>query len=420
MKRFNYNLNYQTAQTGKFFQLVPLNYIEVVPGDTVQGTIQTRLLSDTTKVPILNRTYFDTYAFYIPFRLMWDEFPEFIANRESGLSVPRITNTWRWNFEPALLNPATEAYNPIWLRSAYNLVYNQFFRRNNYPERSETDNTPAVTFMRPSTWHESLENETSVTETDISGDSTVSDLRQSFAKDRFDKVRQFYGSKYTDYLAALGVQASWSILDEPETIGKKHADLPYRMINATADTSGNTGTAEYVGDPAGYFDGVNSLSLKRTFCPEHGIIAVYAVPRMDTLNDSVGGLPLMTKINTEDYFSPEYLTERKVDIRNRLLGEGNGSGSSIYRSPIYEDLRKGINYIAGHDLETAQSLYFATFNGTNATNISYNTRNPNTIDDLFVGRLGGDVTKANYQLTSRYRIKRSSPIRPDSSSHGVA
>ena len=96
-RRNNYGLNFQTINGAKFFELLPLSYMEVVPGDTITGTIKSRLFSDTTKVPMLNRTYFDTFAFYIPFRLIDDTFPDFIAG--NGGSVPTLTSIFRENFE---------------------------------------------------------------------------------------------------------------------------------------------------------------------------------------------------------------------------------------------------------------------------------------------------------------------------------
>lgn len=423
MKRHTYKLNFQTLQMGKFFQLLPLSYTEVVPGDTISGTIQTRLISDTSKFPNMTRTYFDTFAVYCPFRLLWDGWPEFIAG--NGGTIPTVTTKFPENFETNFilggddLTGGTE--NLCWYRYLYNLVYNQFIRQEGFPERAENADTVAGVFMRPSTFMESLKTAADTPETDITGDTTVSDLRESFAKDRFDKTRQYYGSKYTDYLAALGVQANWSILEEPEIIGRKHADLPFRMISATTDIAAVTPTGEEeatnVGDPAGYFDGVNTLNLRRTFCPEHGIIGVFAVPRMDTLNIKQGGYPLQCKVDFRDYYSPEYLTERTQEWPNRITGGAVLETASDYRTPIYADLRKGCHMVAG-DPNALLAPYFATFSGGTATNLSYLSRSPNEIANDFQGRLATGL--AQYQLTSVHRLQRNSPVRPDNSSHGVA
>ena len=56
-------------------------------------------------------------------------------------------------------------------------------------------------------------------------------------------MRAFYGDRYTDYLRSLGVNASWSVLSEPETIGKIHTDWKYRQI-ANTSVSNTPGDSE--------------------------------------------------------------------------------------------------------------------------------------------------------------------------------
>lgn len=217
MKRNRYGINCQSLQLADFFELVPLHYLEVVPGDTVQGTVQARLFSDTTKAPLMNRAYFDLFAFYVPYRLLWEEFPEFIAKGadDNTLVPPRVFDTWRPNFEPGFIFPdgGEGPYNVGWLRYAYNKIFNDFFRPSQNPERALNQGTSfGITSMRRSTFMESTLEENQNVETPLNA-TTIEGLRQEFAEDRFRKTRQFYGDKYTDYLAALGVEASWSMMN---------------------------------------------------------------------------------------------------------------------------------------------------------------------------------------------------------------
>ena len=129
-RRYRYGLNSQTLNQANFFELIPLNYTEVVPGDTVSGSFASNFISDTTVRPLFNRTYMDTFAFYIPFRLLWDQFPEFIADENSGLTPPTVTDVFFQNFENRLVADApANLNNAPWIRYAYNLVANSFFNR---------------------------------------------------------------------------------------------------------------------------------------------------------------------------------------------------------------------------------------------------------------------------------------------------
>lgn len=405
MRRFKHGINTQNSNASDFFKLCPLQYIEVAPGETLQGTFQSRLWSDTTTKPVLNRTYFDTYAFYVPFRLLWPDFPEFIANSESGLQVPTVTSAFPLNFEKKVLgangtNPATSQ--TAWMRRAYNLIWNTYFRAAGEDERAQDDNSEALTYIRPSTFHESIRAAADISSEPIPT-GTLDDLRQSFAKDRFDKLRSFYGAKYTDYLAALGVEASWSILDDPEMLGQKHADLPYRVVNATA-TGETLDTG--VGDPAGYFDGVNTLKMRRTFCPEHGLICVYGVAKMDTwaLNGHVH--PVLCKTSQSQYWSPEFAAET-IDQWPEQLWVDNSVLTDTYPMPKYADYMKGGNLL-GKQKAFATAGYLATYTAQDAVP-DYRQRNQADYASLFTGSLYDPVV-AQYQVTVKTAVTKVSPI----------
>ena len=130
-------------------------------------------------------------------------------------------------------------------------------------------------------------------------------MRRAFAEDRFKKIRGYYGEKYTEYLAALGVKASWSISDEPELIGKASKDWQFSQTNATVNGIASGGGEEnYVGDPAGQFQGGHATRIRPTFCPEHGLIMMIGVARMETVNDFGNCPPWLGKDRWERYYTP--------------------------------------------------------------------------------------------------------------------
>jgi hypothetical protein len=128
MKRFKYGLNNHVTQSSNFGELVCLGITDVNPGETISGTSAVKLLSESATKPILNRTYHDVYAFYVPYRLVWDEWPDFIAGDSPG-PIPTLANVA--NSYQQCLNgrgglPNT-AFNAFGCR-AYNLIWNKFFR----------------------------------------------------------------------------------------------------------------------------------------------------------------------------------------------------------------------------------------------------------------------------------------------------
>ena len=97
--RQKYGYNCQTMNWGKMYQLVPLCHIEVVPGETIQGSIQANVFSEPTKRPLLNRHYVDVYGFYTPLRLLDSSFPDFVSGRDPSAAPPFVTDTFYENFE---------------------------------------------------------------------------------------------------------------------------------------------------------------------------------------------------------------------------------------------------------------------------------------------------------------------------------
>ena len=408
MKRYVHGINCQWTNAGKFFQLIPSFYHEVAPGETLSGKIQTRLWSDTLNKPVLNRTYFDTYAFYIPFRLLWDEFPDFIKDEESGLTVPQVTDKFSHNFENDFTlgadGVAAASANTAWLRYAYNLVYNKFFLSAGGSERTETDNSVATVFVRPSTLHESVRLNTDIDSVPIPT-GNIDDLRQAFASDRFKKLRGWYGDKYTDYLSALGVEASWSILDEPEMVAQKHADLPMRTSQSTTDNTENN-----VGDPAGYFDGVNTIPVRRTFCPEHGLFAVYTVAKMDTWNVNGHNCFTLNKAKHEKYWTPEFNAETQEEWDRQLWYGDSVNNVSPYRLTKWEDYRKGQNCV-GIQKSFGLPGYLATYNKNEAFGADgYRRRAPDDYDGLFGQYLYDGTSQGHYQITTKVQMRKQSPV----------
>ena len=116
MKRFKYGLGSIVQNATAFGTMTPLGYIEVVPGDTVSGTIDIQVFSDTTNQVIMNNAYCDYIVTYTPFRLMWDSFPDFLMTGTG--TVPTVTDKWQFNFEKAFTIPdsgAAGTSNAAWL-----------------------------------------------------------------------------------------------------------------------------------------------------------------------------------------------------------------------------------------------------------------------------------------------------------------
>ncbi len=427
MKRYQYGQNFQTFQSSKFPYLTPLGFIEVAPGETLSGKFTTESWSDTTDRPILNRTYMDTAAFYVPYRLLDPNFPDFIAG-VSDVTPPMTTGTNPFFFEKQIVGSDQSGECGAWNRRAYNLIWNKFFRPSFRDEVDLDQPFPADAAQRPTTFHESVLKQADVPDEQVSinlanESVSIDDLREGFAQDRWNKIRAMYGNKYSDYLAALGVNSSWGITDEPELIGKASKDWQFQTVNATVTNDNDT-----IADPAGYFLGKHATRIRNTFCPEHGLIVMLGVARMEMINREQASphLAKYSKVGQsaervrELYYSPEFETVRTEGHTTRLWNESIGAGQNPI-TRMFEEYRKPSNqYGSWQEVTNPQKLYFKTATTGEQSDV-YEFRNiPEAVfNGIFTGNMGGE-SQVHYCSTTEVRMTKKSPVRPPQRLSGVS
>lgn len=62
--------------------LIPFYVDEILAGDTVQLPMAGAVRMATPIFPVLDNAYLDTYFFYVPFRLVWEHFQEFMGENK--------------------------------------------------------------------------------------------------------------------------------------------------------------------------------------------------------------------------------------------------------------------------------------------------------------------------------------------------
>lgn len=418
--RNRYGLFQQTVTWGNLGEIRPLGYAEVIPGETIQGTIEVNVFSQPTVRPVSTRVYGDVFAFYVPNRLTWDQWPEWIsqARRETtDPNLPLLSDLWADNFEERFCvesNPGVSGYdrNTVWLRRAYNLIYYSFFQDDQRDSGQSMDGTTIQNpLRRPSTIEAMISSAAATrlggTDIDVSGGTlNTDDLREALAQDRFERVRAWYGDKYTDYLRSLGVRSGWALQEEPELIGKIHADLKFRTVNNT-----NAAATDPLGAGAGYFHATPRLKVNPTFVPEHGVIAIILVTRTDIAVEEGPVPPVLAKDEVTDYWSPEYAQMKDPSIPAIVFQTGLAASNSNFNVPRWEEYRRGMNMtIEPTSWETAgpvQNTYL--FHKAPTGSVANHIReNPADYDDFFTSSWLG--ANGHMQVTSQWRMFRKSPV----------
>lgn len=151
IKRSTFDMSFDHKTTFNTGELVPILVQEILPGDTFK--IETNFICrmQTPIKPVMDDAYIDIYYFFVPNRLTWDHWQEFMGENKEGAwddeqteyTIPTITNESKWGdelygFEKGSVadhmglpvNSTTDPVNALPFR-AYVLIYNEWFRNQN-------------------------------------------------------------------------------------------------------------------------------------------------------------------------------------------------------------------------------------------------------------------------------------------------
>lgn len=136
---FNINDNFKTtAVTGKLY---PIMVREILPGDTFRINMSGVVRMLTPIFPVLDSLYIDTYFFYVPNRLTWQHWKEFVGENKDvywedpvEYTIPQIKmpeGGWqKGSLADAMALPTLVGGNTVSALPfrAYCLIWNNFFR----------------------------------------------------------------------------------------------------------------------------------------------------------------------------------------------------------------------------------------------------------------------------------------------------
>lgn len=89
--RFQRNQNIKTSFNAG--DLIPFYLDEVLPGDTVSIDTSKVVRMSTLIAPIMDNIYLDTYFFFVPNRLVWDHWKQFMGENTESAWIPETSYT---------------------------------------------------------------------------------------------------------------------------------------------------------------------------------------------------------------------------------------------------------------------------------------------------------------------------------------
>lgn len=157
IQRSSFNRSHMLKTTFDASSLIPIFCDEVLPGDTfnLRASLFGRLA--TPQKPIMDNLYLETFFFFVPNRLVWDNWEKFCGAQDNpgdstDFSIPtRITGSptvgGLYDYFGLPTGQANIEHNILPFR-AYNLIYNEWFRDQNLQDslEVETGDTNSVSY----------------------------------------------------------------------------------------------------------------------------------------------------------------------------------------------------------------------------------------------------------------------------------
>ncbi len=432
MKRSKHSLSNYKLLSCNMGSLVPIGLTEVLPGDTIQQATSALVRCAPLVAPVMHPVHVRIHHWFVPHRIIWDDWENFITGGPDGDSVPDFPtiSTGVSGFDTGTLadylgippNTPDIEVSALPFR-AYALIWNEWYRDQDLQDplviskASGLDTTtskilqnvawekdyftsarpfsakgPTVTLplgdrapiatdaantgvlgIKSTTQSNAIKNMTTSTSTlqlnnvdsnetnslyaDLSAATGIDiiSLREAFALQRYQEARARYGSRYTEYLAYLGIRSSDARLQRPEYLGGGRQTIQFSEILQT----GPDGTGDGVGNLYGHGIGALRSNRYRKFFEEHGYVITTISVKPKTI---YGNLLHRTwnRRSKEDFFQKElqHIGQQEVLNKEVYAAHSNPDGTFGYQDR-YDEYRRAESSVAGEFRDILDYWHYA-------------------------------------------------------------
>lgn len=396
MRMYDLNLRDRFYNQGDCHSVLPILRRAVVPGQSVEISGRIAVQSAVLDSRVLGPALAEAMFFYVPNRLVWDDWPGFIVQDDdfSG-TFPSGTNNWNFVFDRGAV-AAGQDHSYLY-RRAYKLCYNQFFGSSEfnsgavnswYDDITNDTDTVRMRTRRLEQWVGNAELDTAMSEPTFDATTTpinLNDFYRQLVQARQQRRAQGSGDKYVDALRRCGVNPDWRIQQAPEFLGKVSSYVYPGQNPVTAETTGLN-----IGDDRSRYKASLDVQLKRKSFAEHGYLVGVVVFRPVSFSDSLGTPPDALAQSVEDFWLGDELARDFLEVPEAFVS--NGSGQSLFMGP-YAYLKRGQHIYGG------SGDWISKFSVGNAEDAVFGNHDALSVTD----ELAGDqiAAIADFRLTGR-------------------
>lgn len=132
MKRSKHRLSHYRLMSGHMGYLMPCGVVEVLPGDTFDQSTSALIRVSPLAAPVMHPVTVRVHHFYVPNRIIWDDWEDFITGNDPEAVPPTITVAADPTTQPLLdylgIPPVTGVSVSALPVRAFNKIYNEYFR----------------------------------------------------------------------------------------------------------------------------------------------------------------------------------------------------------------------------------------------------------------------------------------------------
>jgi len=347
MKLHNLSRRDRFYNEGGVYKLIPVYRAQVVPGQSVHIRSRVKVQTGTFTKNILSDALASVFFFYVPHRLVWEDWPSFISQDDDFAGTfPVTAQNWALVFDR---NNQPDSFSALY-RRAYKLVYNQFFGDEGYSVGSAKSWYADIT-ADSNTDENDLKNSEQFTGRAIAEgeidrptfDATTTpidliDFDVAMRNMRSARRAQMSGDKYVDALRRMGVEPDWRIQQAPEFLGRLDQDVsPVKVFNTTGTT---------LGDSVARYEYTLDFQTKgKKMFAEHGYIVGVTCLRPHVFNDAADIPPDGRAQTVEDFWTGD---------NARIMDDWNaryicGTGGDTFHTERFSYLRDGVHLYGASD-----------------------------------------------------------------------
>lgn len=161
-----FDLSYTHKLTMNLGQLIPVMVKHMVPNDLFQIAHNLVIRFQPLNAPLLHEVYAYIETFFVPYRLIWDDWESFITGGEDGTEAPTmpVVNTttnsagtlWDYLGMPIGINAGTGGRPNAFPFRAYQFIWNEYYR--DQTQESEIDWTTTYLTLHTRNWEKDYYN----------------------------------------------------------------------------------------------------------------------------------------------------------------------------------------------------------------------------------------------------------------------